>query len=182
MIIIVDSGKGSREISGFLRSKNQIMKPGEIKDGSAFILSDGRIDGSSKKSIDKLLEKTTNPVLGIGAGMGYILSFYGAQVGESKASQKQERISLKKPSPLLLDFKRVFDVMKASSCVVKEVPENFSVHASSKSCEFEVVQELEKPFFGVHFNPELGQDGLQILRNFEKFIGVWEKYHKYSKN
>ena len=178
MIIVVDNGKGSREISGFLRSKSQIIKPGEIKGGSAFVLSDGRVDGSSKKSIDKLLEKTGSPVLGIGAGMGYILSFYGAQLGESKASQKQESVSMKKPSPILLDFKRMFSVVKSSSCVVKEVPENFSVHASSKSCEFEVVQEMEKPFFGVHFNPELGQDGLQILRNFEKFIEIWEKYHK----
>jgi hypothetical protein len=31
--------------------------------------------------------------------------------------------------------------------------------------------------FGVHFNPEAGLDGLQILRNFEQFVEMWAKYH-----
>ena len=115
--------------------------------------------------------------MGIGAGMAYIAAFYGASIKDGKASQKQEQISLKKPSPLLLDFKKVFTAVVASGCTIGDLPENFSVHASSKSCEFEIIQDTEKPFFGVRFSPELGQDGLRILGNFEKFIEMWGKYH-----
>ncbi len=179
MITIVDNGKGSDKISGLLRSKNQVVKPAAVKAVSGvFILSDGPVNAEGQKAAAKILEKADRPVLGIGAGMAYIAAFYGAKISDKKASQKQEHISLKKPSPLLLDFRRIFIAVKASGCVVDELPENFSVHASSKSCEFEVIQDMEKPFFGVHFNPELGQDGVQILGNFEKFLEVWEKYHR----
>jgi len=179
MITIVDNGKGADKISQLMRSKNQIVKPGAVKavDG-VFILSDGPVTAEAQKAAAKILEKSGNPVMGIGAGMAYIAAFYGAKIKNVKAVQKQEQISLKKPSPLLLDFKRVFTAVTASGCTVEDLPENFTVNASSKSCEFEVIQDIEKPFFGVHFNPELGQDGIQIFRNFEKFLEIWNKYHR----
>ncbi|MBI2579865.1 MAG: hypothetical protein HYW27_03110 [Candidatus Aenigmarchaeota archaeon] len=177
MITVVDNGRGAQEISHLLRAKSTVAKPKDAKEGP-FIISDGRWSPESQKIISRLLEKTGKPVMGIGAGMGFLAAFCGAPVKESKAMQKQESVSLKKPSPLLLDFRRVFTVVETGNCVVQELPENFSVHASSKSCEFEVIQDMERPFFGVHFNPELGQDGVRILGNFEKFINVWEKYHK----
>ncbi|MDI6720902.1 MAG: hypothetical protein QMD85_00825 [Candidatus Aenigmarchaeota archaeon] len=180
MITIVDNGRGAAEISRLIRSKSQTINPNDIKKDlmNAFILSDGSLNKESQKSISKIIETSEKPVLGIGIGMAYMTAFYGARIKQSKANEKQESVSLKKPSPLLLDFKRVFTVMKSNGCVIEELPENFSIHASSKDCEFEVIQEMEKPFFGVHFNPELGQDGARILSNFEKFIEVWEKYHK----
>ena len=61
---------------------------------------------------------------------------------------------------------------------VESVPEECNVWASSPKYEHEIISFADKPFFGVQFNPEKGGDGRMILANFERFVGVWEKYHK----
>jgi GMP synthase-like glutamine amidotransferase len=178
MIVIVDNGKGAGEISMTLRAKTSIVKPKEIPPkAAAYILSDGALNKDSQKLIAKFLGSATKPVLGIGVGQHYIASAFGAGVKE-KPPLKQNRISIKKPCPLLLDLKRIFTVVDDCKYAVENLPENFSVAASSPKNEFEVIQELEKPFFGVHFNPELGMEGRKILDNFAHFAEMWEKYHK----
>ena len=178
MLVIVDNGKSAAEISKFIRMPSNIVKPTQV-DGikaSAYILSDG--DAKNQKANEKLIHKTTLPILGIGAGCIFIGSAFGAKVKSVSKIERQERLMLKKPCPLTLDLKRMFTVYESYRHVLNEVPENFGIAASSQKYEYEIIQDLSRPLFGVHFLPEKGLDGLKILDNFVKFIEMWERYHK----
>lgn len=175
MIIIVDNGKGAADISKFLRMKNAVAKPSAAKGASAYILSDG--DMKNQKANEKIIKKAAVPILGIGCGALFIASAFGAKIKKTAKVSGQERLSLLKPCPLTLNMKRMFSVYQDYQNVIEELPEGFDSSAKSRTYEFEVFQGFEKPFFGVQFNPEKGMDGLAILRNFENFVEMWEKYH-----
>lgn len=180
MLAIVDNGSGADEISRFIRMNNTIIKPKDIASKastkfSSFILSDGDI--KNKTANVKFIKKANKPVLGIGAGYIFLASAFGAKPKDAKFD-KQERIKIERPCPLVLDLKKMFTVLKSCKSILDDLPENFDVIASSRNYDFEIIQEFEKPLFGVQFNPELGADGFKILNNFEKFVEVWEKYHK----
>jgi GMP synthase-like glutamine amidotransferase len=177
MIVIVDNGKGAQQLAQLIRMKNAVTDPKKVPDkASAYILSDGTANKDVQKNIDKIL-KSNKPVLGVGLGAAYLAAAFGASIKETKSS-RQERVSIKKPCPLLLDLRRVFAVVKDSKYAINEAPENFFVMASSQKYPFEVIMDNQNPFFGVAFNPELGGDGRMILTNFERFVEMWEKYHK----
>lgn len=175
MIIIVDNGKGASDISRFLRMKNTVAKPAAAKNADAYILSDG--DRKNQKLNEKLIKKSKVPILGIGCGALFIASAFGSKIKKVLKVTGQERLSLLKPCPLTLNMKRMFSVHEDYQNVIEELPEGFDSSAKSRKYEFEVFQGFEKPFFGVQFNPEKGLDGLAVLRNFEKFVEMWEKYH-----
>lgn len=179
MLVIIDNGKGAQELSDCIRSKKVVVKPAAIPEkASGYVISDGALNKDAQKAVADILKHTGKPVLGVGLGHGYIAAAFGAVIKENKAPHKQDRVSVKKPCPLLLDLKRTFMVVDECRYIFSELPENFSVAASSQKHEFEVIQETENPFFGVHFNPELGMEGRKVLDNFVHFVGMWEKYHK----
>lgn len=178
MLLIVNNGKGAEEISRSLRMQNKIVKPseaGSIK-ASAYILSDGSL--SHQKDNEKIIKNSTKPVLGIGAGSLFIAAAFGGKIKKAGKVERQERILLEKPSPLTLDMKKNFTVFESYENVIEELPEIFTPMARSPEYNFEIILHVENPLFGVQFNPEKGADGRMILANFEKFIAVWEKYHK----
>lgn len=177
MIVIVDNGKGADEIAGFIRWPKQVMKPAEAvkAKASGYILSDG--DMKNQAANVKIINAVNKPLLAIGAGYIFLGAAYGAKAKESKL-EKMDSVRVKKNCPLTLDLKKMFSVMQQCNHVFAELPENFEVIASSPKYEYKIIQEMEKPFFGVHFNPEMGKDGLKVLSNFANFVEVWEKYHK----
>jgi len=176
MLVIVDNGKGANEIARFVRTPHTVVKPAEIKNikAGAFILSDG--DMKHKEHNIKIIKSAKKPILGIGAGCIFLGAACGAKAKAMKFG-RQEKIKIERPCPLVLDLKKMFTVFKACSSGFADLPEGFTVIASSQKYEFEIIQHNEKPFFGVQFNPELGADGLRILGNFEKFVEIWQKYH-----
>mgnify|MGYP001606784681 CR=1 FL=1 len=178
MLVIVDNGNGAEEISRFIRVPSKIIKPsqiGKVK-ANAYILSDG--DMKNQKENEKLIKKGATPVLGIGIGCIFIGSAFGAKIKSVPKTEKQERLTLKRPCPLTNDIKRVFAVHENYKHVLSELPENFTVAASSQKYEYEIIQEMSMPLFGVQFLPERGLDGITILNNFTQFIEMWKKYHK----
>jgi len=177
MIVIVDNGKGAEEIARFLRSAKQVIKPAEAgkAKASAYILTDG--DAKNQKANVDFIRKCAKPVLAIGMGSIFLASAFGAKAVPAK-SEKQVKVKIERPSPLVLDMKKMFAAVNSCQHGIDDLPENFDVFASSQKYDFEIIGHMESPFFGVHFNPELGADGLQILNNFVKFVEVWEKYHQ----
>ncbi len=177
MIAIVDNGKGADQIERLVRGQKEIISPKDAAGTKAggYILSDGDMK-HSKENI-KLIEKTGKPILAIGAGYIFLGVAYGAKHADNKF-EKTDRVKIEHSCPLTLDLKRVFTVMQECRHGFKELPENFEVIGSSSKYQFKIVQEMEKPFFGVHFNPELGGDGMRVIDNFVKFVEVWDKYHK----
>ncbi len=179
MIVIVDNGKGSEEISQILRFKNEIVSPKEAMSEKprAYILTDGSMKKDNHAACEKIIKMAKEPVLGIGLGAAIIAASYGAKIRGVKTKQSEERIVLKKPCPLLLDLKRNFVAVKSSSYTIDALPENFTEVASSKAGA-EAFMEVVQPHFGVQFNPELGCDGQLVLNNFAKLVEIWEKYHR----
>ncbi|MCX6819375.1 MAG: hypothetical protein NT129_05270 [Candidatus Aenigmarchaeota archaeon] len=178
MIIVVDNGKGASEIASCIRMSKKILKPSEAASAKAkaYILSDG--DMKNQAANLKIIKSANGPILGIGAGCMFVGAAFGAKIKQVPKTKKLSMLSLDKPCPLTLDLKKMFSVMEDYQHVIDELPENFGVFASSKDYEFEIIGEMTNPFFGVQFCPELGGDGRRILMNFEKFVDVWEKYHK----
>ncbi|MFC2143507.1 hypothetical protein ACFLQN_03845 [Candidatus Aenigmatarchaeota archaeon] len=175
MIYIINNGKDAEEIAKFLRSKSEVMAPNKTKvNGDAYILSDG--DVKNKAANIKLLKKLGCPVLGIGAGSLFIAATFGAAFKKGKP-EKSKIIKVKKSCPLLLGFKKVFKAQDSCNHFLEALPENMHISASSSKYEFEIIQDMENPWFGIHFNPTT-METVNILRNFEKFVGMWERYHK----
>lgn len=175
MLIVVDNGQAN-DVAKSIRGKYSIVSPKNIpSNGSAYILSDG--DEKNQSLNVKFIQKTNKPVLGIGVGCIFIATAGGAKVKKVPKVKRQERLVVKKPCPLTLDFKRNFAVMENYSHIIEELPENFVVAASSPKYEYEVIQDMQRPLFGVHFSPA-ALDGLRIVNNFVKFVEVWEKYHR----
>ncbi|MBI2971050.1 MAG: hypothetical protein HYY37_01375 [Candidatus Aenigmarchaeota archaeon] len=176
MLVIVDNGNG-QELASMVRMQHVVAKPDKIPDkASAFILSDGSL--SNQKANEKIIGKTDKPVLGVGAGCLFIGTAFGASVKSVPKVEKQEKIMLKKPCPLTVDMKKALLVFEKYQNVFDELPENLGIVASSPKYEYEIIQEMEKPFFGVHFLPEKGGDGRTVLANFERFVEIWGKYHR----
>lgn len=178
---IIDNGKGADAIAKMLRTSNIIKassishKMPETKNLSGFILTDGDI--KYKKQNVKLIRATSKPMLGIGAGYLFIANAFGAKIKASNVP-KREQIKISKPCPLTLNLKRMFNVIKDCNHVLSDIPKNFGIVASSKKYKFEIIQDFTLPIFGVHFNPELGLDGNKIIKNFERFVILFEKYNR----
>lgn len=177
MLAIIDNGKCADDIARLIRSSRQVVKPAEAAKtkAGAFILTDGGLK-NQKANID-LIKKCSRPLLGIGMGSVFLAAAFGAKPVASKF-EKDVKVKVERPSPLVLDMKKIFAAVGSCQYGIDGLPENFDVFASSQRYDFEIISHVERPFFGVHFCPELGGDGLKVLDNFVKFVGVWEKYHK----
>ena len=186
MIVIVDNGKNAEEISKIIRG-SRITKPNHIPDADAYILTDGSnpINKDVQKHNMHFIKSNKKPVLGIGVGYLCLAMTFGAKIKTSSVSSGTEKIIIKRRSPILLDLKKTFNVVDNQKYVIEACPDSLGPIASSSKYEFEIIQhgsgtlgEDPLPFFGVHFNPELGLDGRKIIDNFIKLVDVWNKYHK----
>ena len=177
MLAIVDNGKGAEEIARFVRAPKQVVRPAEAAKAKAsgYILSDGEM--KNQKACTDLVRKCGRPLLAIGTGYVFLASAFGAKPAAGKF-EKHVNVKVERPSPLVLDMKKVFSAVSGCQHGIDGLPEQFDVFASSQKYDYEIIGHVESPFFGVHFNPELGGDGLKILDNFVKFTEVWDKYHK----
>lgn len=175
MLTIVDNGKGTDQIARLVRGQKVVSKPEKVDmKSSAFILSDG--DMKNQKANEKIIKSTDKPLLAIGAASVFLAAAFGGVPGKGRA-EKQARVKIEHPCSLTLDMKKMFVVFKSCDAMLEDIPENFDVFASSKY-PFEIIGDSERPFFGVHFNPEMGADGMKIIDNFVKFVEIWEKYNK----
>ena len=176
MLLIVDNGHGAKELAQLIRAPNKIVSPKAIEKAGAYILTDG--DAKNQKVNEKLIKSTDKPVLAIGAACAFLAAAHGAAVKAVPKVERIERLSVKRPSPLTLDMRRMFTVVESYQHILDSVPEECNVLASSAKYEYEIISFADKPFFGVQFAPERGGDGRTILANFERFVEMWEKYHK----
>ncbi len=178
MLLIVNNGKGAEELSSLIRTPNKIVKPGEAASikASGYILSDG--DLKNQKDNEKIIKSSTKPVLGVGVGSLFIAAAFGGTIKKAPKTERMERVVLEKPCPLTLDMKKNFTVFESYENVIDNLPESFEPMARSSKYGFEIILHSESPLFGVQFAPEKGGDGRMVLTNFERFVGVWEKYHK----
>lgn len=118
---------------------------------------------------DEVIFQLGIPVLGICYGMQLLVHQFGGVVEkrETKNSGK-ETITVVEPSPLFQDLPEEQQVYMSHGDVVTELPEGFSITASSPTCSIAAIHHEDKAFFGVQFHPEVEHTayGKDILKNF----------------
>ncbi len=178
MLLIVDNGVGSEEIARIVRIPHEVVKPNSAAGtkASGFILTDG--DEKHKAANIEIINNSKVPVLAVGAGCAFLAEAFDSVVKKVPKVERMEMLKVERPGPLVVDMKRSFSVYDSYTWKIEEMTENFDVVARSPKYDFEIIMEMENPFFGIHFAPWKGGDGMTVLQNFVKFIEVWEKYHK----
>lgn len=184
MISIVDNGKGADRLAQLVRG-SKIIKPGASQVADAYILSDGQLTPAIEKANVSLIKSCKVPVLGIGVGYLCVGLAYGAKTRTASCS-KNEKITVTQRSPIFLDLKKNFSVVSEQKHMLDGLPDVLGVVATCAKNPNAAIQHganLDNPIdsplpqFGVHFNPELGMDGIAILNNFSRFVEMWKKYH-----
>jgi len=184
MIAIVDNGKNAERIAQLVRG-SKIVKPGAVAQADAYILSDGQLSPAIEKANVALVKANKVPILGIGVGYLCIGLAYGAKTRAASCS-KTERITVTQRSPILLDLKKTFTVVSEQKMMLDGLPPVLGAIAECPKNPNAVIQhganldnpiDSPLPVFGVHFNPELGMEGIVILNNFSRFVEMWKKYH-----
>jgi anthranilate/para-aminobenzoate synthase component II len=184
MIAIVDNGKNAERIAQLVRG-SKIVKPGAVPTADAYILSDGQLSAAVEKANVALVKANKVPILGIGVGYLCIGLAYGAKTRAASCS-KTERITVTQRSPILLDLKKNFTAVSEQKMILDGLPPVLGAIAECPKNPNAVIQhganldnpiDSPLPIFGVHFNPELGMEGIVILNNFSRFVEMWKKYH-----
>lgn len=184
MIAIVDNGKGADRLAQLIRG-SKIVKPSNIPQADAYILSDGQLSPAIEKTNIALIKANKVPILGIGAGYLCIGLAYGAKT-RAASCPKNERITVTQRSPILLDLKKNFTIVNEQKQMLDNLPPVLGSVATCPKNPNAVIQhganldnpiDSPLPIFGVHFNPELGMEGIAILNNFSRFVEMWKKYH-----
>jgi GMP synthase (glutamine-hydrolysing) len=112
------------------------------------------------------------PLLGICLGLQLIGSAFGVPTvrvvedGEFGFSMLQKE----QDHPLLKGVSSSFRVMEMHRCGLLEVPEGFTLLASSSKCRVQMIVHIGRPIVAVQFHPEINtaaqQSGFQVLQEF----------------
>ncbi len=112
------------------------------------------------------------PILGFCLGHEIIAVAHGGRI--KKLSEKKvgkEDVEIIDHSDFIFDGinKEVISLRKQHSFYVSQIPNEFKIIASSKTCETEIIRHKEKPIYCFQSHPEVsGEEGLKIVENFLK--------------
>jgi GMP synthase (glutamine-hydrolysing) len=135
----------------------------------------------SLAGVFELIQKASQPILGVCGGHQQIALAFGAPVGlmarlqpgEGYEGAKRERGYLAVETSgegLFKDLPEQITVWHSHCDEVKELPEGFRRTASNETCGIQAMQHLKRPLFGVQLHPELFNekypDGQRVIENF----------------
>ncbi|MCL4478278.1 MAG: glutamine-hydrolyzing GMP synthase [Deltaproteobacteria bacterium] len=121
------------------------------------------------------------PILGICYGMQYVTQKFGGKVQKSKQREYgRAEIKIDPISPLFdgMEHTHRHTVWMSHSDRIEEVPEGFSVIASSANSPIAGFQNQSKQIIGLQFHPEVShtEEGIKILNNFARHCNVTGKW------
>lgn len=112
------------------------------------------------------IKETNVPVLGICLGHQNIALMYGARaMVNTEAENEAVNLVIKETDDLLSGITHRDKLIALHSCSVS-LPEGFTLLASTKNCNNQVMKHVEKPLYSMQFHPELSESGIKILKNF----------------
>ena len=179
-ILVVDCGaQYGHLIARAIRRMNvfsELVYPEEFEEKLAYhdksvrgiIISGGPSSVYEKGSPQPSVLHAGLPVLGICYGHQYIAHAAGGRVEKGKGEYGHAKISVKRRGRLLEGIDDEEDVWMSHGDLVAELPEGFSVYASSESCPVAAYGSESRRLYGVQFHPEVAHTdkGERILKNF----------------
>lgn len=161
-----------RDLSVYSEIKPYDITASEIKKlkPKGIILSGGPGSVNDKKNpnIDKKIFDLNIPILGICYGHQLIGYHFGkVHPGKNKEYGKTELI-IKETGALLKKLNKNETAWMSHGDIVSELPNDFKILASTKTCPIATFENNEKKLYGVQFHPEVVHTpkGGQILKNF----------------
>ncbi len=137
----------------------------------------------SLRGVFDVIQKASQPILGVCGGHQQIALCYGAPIdlmdrlepGAGYEGARRERGYF----PVTTNSNGLFKGLSEEITVwhshfdeVKKLPRGFRLTASNASCPIQAMEHTERPLFGVQFHPELFDeahpDGRKVLENFLK--------------
>ncbi len=159
------------QIVAYNKLNKDFFKKNVIK-GIIFSGGPSSVEKKNSPKIKKFIYELKIPILGICYGLQLLCKHFGGSVTSSKDREfGKKNIFLLKNSLLtkgtyLLNKK--YQVWMSHSDKVDRIPNGFEKVASSDDCEFAIVQDIKKSFFGVQFHPEVIHtlNGMKLIKNF----------------
>ncbi len=182
MLLVVDNGSTTlpelEEALQKLRVNYTVIRydqPIRVDEYRGVILS-GRNTASDEinRANIKVIKQATQqqkPLLGICYGAEILaLANGGALTRLREKVYGYNTVYVKKVNPLT-ETKRTLEVYESHIFNISRLPTSFESLGYSKDCENEIIAHRELSLYGLQFHPECsGDDGLQILANFLKFL------------
>lgn len=177
-------GRRIREIGVYCELHPFDVDEAFIKDFNAkgIVLSGGpeSVTQNDAPKVPEIVFSLDVPILGICYGMQAMAVHFGGQVSTSKEQEfGYAELCLEIQTALFqglkdreIDHKRLLDVWMSHGDKVSELPEGFSLMASTGSAPIAAMANEQKRFYGLQFHPEVTHtpQGGGILTNFVKNI------------
>jgi len=140
-------------------------------DLAGIILSGGpaSVYGDDAPDVPTELLELGVPVLGICYGMQWMCQTLGGHVDQAKEREfGRASIRVDRPEGVLDAIDGHTVVWMSHGDQVDRLPEGFEVFASTDTCPYAVVGDMERGFFGLQFHPEVTHSvrGREMLENF----------------
>lgn len=181
MIVVLDFGsqynqlitRRIREFGVYSELHPHTITAEEIKemDPKGIILSGGPNSVYTEDAFrcDERIFELGIPVFGICYGMQLMTHHFGGKV--ERASHREygkALMQIQEESLLFADLPKEQVVWMSHGDLVQEVPEGFTVDATSPSCPIAAMSQKERGFYAVQFHPEVRHSvhGNEILKNF----------------
>ncbi len=160
------------ELISFEKIKEEIQKHKPI--GLIFTGGPASFNSEGAPRIDAEVLSLGIPTLGICYGCQLIAGTLGGKVGVGGSAEASREYG-KRTLSIGSKKSKLFDgVKKSSQCwmshtnYVTELPDGFTVTATTETCPAAAIERADKKLYGVQFHPEVmhTEEGFKILKNF----------------
>ena len=136
--------------------------------GIIFTGGPNSVYGDNSPLIDKNIFSLNIPILGICYGCQLIAYLNGGSVCHFDKREYGKQDIEYKESPLFVDIDKKSVCWMSHTDQVDQLPEDFSITASTNSCKVSAMENASKKIYGLQFHPEVfhTKNGTKILRNF----------------
>lgn len=177
MLLVVDNGSiFTQNLIDFLKEKKISFKKITPNNFSldlldkyeAFILSGRRKNDKKINEINSKIIiysiKNNKKLLGICYGLEILSLTLGGTIKKLQSPQKGiEEITIKTKNELINNKATVFE---SHGFEISRLPNSLIPLASSRNCQYEIIQYKGKPIFGTQFHPEMSPDGKNLIIKF----------------
>ena len=148
---------------------------GVVLSGSPDMMSEDRVAAKFAKEMASIVDSKV-PILGVCFGHQMMARAFGAEVvkdGRPVLEMVETRVLA--GDPLFEGLPRSLTLLESRHEVVKSLPRDFRLLASSTTSQIATMKHESRPLYGVQFHPERytrdNPDGYAVVGNFVRILG-----------